>query len=1285
MSLNGLDDSEVTQAFTSAVAESAGWFLLKYTSRDTVELLGKGAGGVSDARTCLSSYLEASPLYGLIMFRRKRVLIKYIPEGTSRLLQARTTVHFQGVVEKFSPHDALLDISNAEGLSDTALAATFPLHAGSTVANNLDEIAEDGEETTPLARERQPSVSSTTSKLSRKAALERVAALKRTAALAQMPLPSSAAGTVSTAANQAREVHPDEPVSEQALKQPLDTVSIADHTLNHTHTTKPGLVEVDHTLASPATGPPEMAEKGSGSYVGSSNESAALQLGASEPYRPQSPSVEQSHPTFSLEVPRASSDTSYSYLDSASLHDLGIYEFKPKVKLAPRQVQIKEIRRASHMPASVKRHVSTTPSAPQLRSHKPELEDRPSKVDEPPSHATLPKDSPMIYDSQFPQPLTQNSQDGPEMQAPTRPQSSASFRSASIRNSQHKVPLTPEKQRLMKAMEMRKRQHRRSQQPHGLRDVVEGLVHPTEDRTPAIPEVAESNSDAGVAEPVSELTYPDSNDAELKSEKQQQGKAQKATRSDSPHESLMELTGNSIDTTREPGPVHFPKQVLTALSLLEVPQTITCEDDQVEDDATKTPTAEHSSCAIETEAMQEVMRPASEQVANLDTTPPAMNADSMSHMSLVDDEVGRDLSLTTGATDLAIDYEDITPPAESTTDATPRRRTTSQLDQYPGHTTFFRESVSTQGLPPSREGFLDTASEFSEPGRTWLSDGSGTRTRSSSINSHHALEETQRRKRRGVIAPIITPVVTPTPSSVPHTDAASIDDDDFEYFGNATVHEATSMAVLRTPVLSSKPSLIQMSSSPPSQSVSSDIGMSPVQKRIASPMHRVMNSQELSTYESDSRSSLIRAHSSHSASSSAAPEDLVAATRKTQIGSGISQRIAKLAQSRSKETSPLTSPSSLPQLPGSTTRKSSQRLFESNADVPQRGRVDGNHAALMKGRLRPIDTLPTTRLPPGSQTGSPSKRQSHAYYTIHKDPDTRRESVQVTARIVRPNARQEDSEVPVLQQPELSIKSRSPVRRTREPSAVPTVRRDQSVGSTLSRKSLESSKLKRFSFARGRSHDSRPESSASGKFSLRPPSPVTEPVPPLPSSPPKGNRTSRFLKRMSGLSAVTRKRSVKPGPPINTPALLEIQHLDLPNDHGFEPSLSEAMLDPSTRSSVRIGDVNVQFPHTGLWKRRCVEIDAAGKLVFSTNDMSSFPARHREPAGLYSSSILKAGGVRAFDLKNITAVYVPRPDDMELANSVVLSLGRDEGTITVACEDGTGQAALLNCEYILTR
>lgn len=50
-------------------------------------LLGRGTGGVPDVRAAVEAYDEKSPLYGFLQYRRRKVVLKYIPDGVSRLVQ----------------------------------------------------------------------------------------------------------------------------------------------------------------------------------------------------------------------------------------------------------------------------------------------------------------------------------------------------------------------------------------------------------------------------------------------------------------------------------------------------------------------------------------------------------------------------------------------------------------------------------------------------------------------------------------------------------------------------------------------------------------------------------------------------------------------------------------------------------------------------------------------------------------------------------------------------------------------------------------------------------------------------------------------------------------------------------------------------------------------------------------------------------------------------------------------------------------------------------------------
>ncbi|OGM41484.1 putative GPI-anchored cell surface glycoprotein [Aspergillus bombycis] len=169
MSLNGLDNPAVIEAYQTALSEAGGWFLLQYVSRDEVALLDRGTGGVPDVRNAIDGYEEKSPLYGFLQYRRRKVVLSYLPEGISRLVQARTTVQFQSILDKFSPHDTVFSLSQPSELTESALSSACLLHTASgsiTSSSNslrrrrLMEIAEDAEET-PGSKDASPAPVST--------------------------------------------------------------------------------------------------------------------------------------------------------------------------------------------------------------------------------------------------------------------------------------------------------------------------------------------------------------------------------------------------------------------------------------------------------------------------------------------------------------------------------------------------------------------------------------------------------------------------------------------------------------------------------------------------------------------------------------------------------------------------------------------------------------------------------------------------------------------------------------------------------------------------------------------------------------------------------------------------------------------------------------------------------------------------------------------------------------------------------------------------------------------
>lgn len=62
-------------------------------------LLEKGSGGLAELEETVDRYEEQSPLYGFVQYRRRKVVLRYIPEGTSRVLQGEA---FMSQIPKFS-------------------------------------------------------------------------------------------------------------------------------------------------------------------------------------------------------------------------------------------------------------------------------------------------------------------------------------------------------------------------------------------------------------------------------------------------------------------------------------------------------------------------------------------------------------------------------------------------------------------------------------------------------------------------------------------------------------------------------------------------------------------------------------------------------------------------------------------------------------------------------------------------------------------------------------------------------------------------------------------------------------------------------------------------------------------------------------------------------------------------------------------------------------------------------------------------------------------------------
>ena len=127
-------------------------------------VLNRGAGGVPDVRNAIDVLEQSEPLYGFLQYRRRKIVLNYLPDDLSRLVKARTTVQFQSVLDKFSPHDTVFSIAKSSDLTESALSSACLLHAasGSITSSSsslrrrrLMEITEDAEENATDNRDAQ--------------------------------------------------------------------------------------------------------------------------------------------------------------------------------------------------------------------------------------------------------------------------------------------------------------------------------------------------------------------------------------------------------------------------------------------------------------------------------------------------------------------------------------------------------------------------------------------------------------------------------------------------------------------------------------------------------------------------------------------------------------------------------------------------------------------------------------------------------------------------------------------------------------------------------------------------------------------------------------------------------------------------------------------------------------------------------------------------------------------------------------------------------------------------
>lgn len=529
------------------------------------------------------------------------------------------------------------------------------------------------------------------------------------------------------------------------------------------------------------------------------------------------------------------------------------------------------------------------------------------------------------------------------------------------------------------------------------------------------------------------------------------------------------------------------------------------------------------------------------------------------------------------------------------------------------------------------------------------------------------------KKRRAAMQPVRTDGAVSDVSAMNSDDDLFSDDDLMDELHSATVQEAQPISVSKSPIVPYFATSPNRKGSP-NKNRSSRIFSSPTRssgtknQSLAPPE----KPQEITRSVSASSTYLERISQQQA-------EPLA---KKPNIGSSISQRIKALERVSSSAGN-----AALPATTAGTLSNASPTFFSVRKANSVRGppsrsaSIADRTSSLTRNTPSPTlsrDSSPETVKARSRTPSGLSRREEYLPSSIYA-PQLygRPETVSVTARIIR------DPSQPFPQLPEVG----------KNPTDYPALNLKESPLIIDHQKAVPPSPKKDMSYeprppvAEGRRSkgsdrpSSRRDSNATSPVTTRPLSMssrqsskdfiTTTTTPPTPTSNGAGigddrsdkkSRATRMLHRMSSSLAASRKtlsHAMSPTPRE------ESNPVDLPAS--FTPLSPAARPPVSAGGSVDIGDVNVQFPDNLLWKRRCLRLDAQGFLLLSQSKSDE-------------GSKAGAGIIKKYYMGDFTAPFAPDIDRQEMPNSVVLDF-IEGGGLQIACEDRAGQIHVLNGEW----
>ncbi|CAG8902248.1 unnamed protein product [Penicillium nalgiovense] len=1088
MSLNGLDSAPVVEAYQSALADAGGWFLLHYVSRDEVALHERGNGGVPEIRNAIDGYEECSPLYGFLQYRRRKVIIRYMPEGLSRLILARSNVQFQSVTDKFSPNDTVLPLSKASDLTESALSSACLLHTAST------------------------SITSSSSSLRRRRLME-------------ITEDAEENGTKDDEASK-----PVPPPQSEARRAPRSVKSEA--------TLVPSPIEPPVEPELPPTSPE--SEKASVDLMPPpSRASSRATISRGSPIEPQSAtmspkSVKSNRSRSSSryraildEFPRPSEEARLSTQSSRpSIQDLErAAGYTPKVKLGPRPSvdSSGRPRTAGSTRNADQRPVASLPTNMRSSSVRKQNGDAPRPRSQGSTFATKPTSRvPPVPPLLVPPPSIPIS----------RPQLSPGAKSLGALSTSS--GLTPEKERLMKALQQRKKNMAKRAEETKMKQVSE------ERELKPVKDIAEYPDDD--KENLIQIHYPDSEMLLSEPETIQQDQQELPSANSSPPEPAPELVPD-VDNPISADRGATPSETVKAETLQPPPEGETRN--------------EHEDSAIPAVA------------------PPTFNPDAP--LQNEPSGVPRPDSEDVPETQL-----EISPVAHVPTDE-------------PSEVPISAEALEAVPLPSAPSITPPESTGTETPAAPALVSGEQAETTPDHPIAEKAEPLTLDQRRKIHLEPIQVPTV-----EFSDDDNLLSDDSFMEELTSATVQEAR-------PVSVKSPNGVDHAWRN-SRAVSSPFSMG-----SSSGMQNLAVGRSIS--------------SSHSENGPSTP---VLMAKKINVSSGISSRIKALEKFSSREGTPS---AASPAVSGPSASSSFENLRKrASTSVPS-----GNHEST------PSSTMHSAHVLDGFSRAPSLSRHNRQ---VSVDATCPANSVSVTARIVRDadispgssGLEPSESDVVNLQASPLTVEHETAEAPLPQVSPLEPASRSQdrstSISSTTSSRQATSRPDSRPSLpSRSRTDDSVQSASSTSEDK-------------------KISRTSRLMRRMSSITSNSRRSIIGA---LSSP-VKEEEYVPTTNGTSKAPGSSSSR----TSEPIDIGEVNVQFPETLLWKRRVMRIDEEGYVVLtpSTNDATTRNMTKR------------------YHLSEFRTPCLPDEDMQELPNSILLDF-LDGNTLQCACESRQGQASAL--------